>query len=346
MSVSYQDVVGAYQNILGREPENSEVVRDKANHCKDFTSLRGEFFRSKEFIEGYSSGKLYEGFPSSIIRRRDVLNAYRFFLGRYPESEAAVQKHVQMKVPVREFFSRILRSNEFRLKFEAFLAEADIIKPNYLDGYAERKESVQKDVTANGSTVFLHVRKGEWDSAVDLMDAVISSPYREEVVLIDNGMNEETLQLFEQYRDMKRNPMRIIRMQESDDVIAKVKAIPYASGERVAFLDAKDEPDVEWIHFFEEITVRVGDIDVFIGGAPESNLYAGQMLISAREAIQRMIRGEGDIHTLHRKLYRKELFHGITVNSVPMEEEEFFINYQILKKSNKICIQSSIKSIC
>ncbi len=338
MSVSYQDVVGAYQNILGREPENSEVIRDKENNCKDFTSLRGEFFRSKEFIDGYSSGTLHEGFPSSIIQRSDVLNAYRFLLGRYPESEAAVQKHVQMKVSVKEFFSRILHSNEFRIKFESFLAGTDVIKANYLNGYAKRRESIQRDVTANGSTVFLHVKKGEWDSAVDLMDAVISSPYRGEVVLLDNGMHAETMQLFEQYRNMKQIPIRIIRMKKSYDVLAKVKATPYAVGERVAFLDAKDEPDIEWILFFEEITTRVEDIDVFIGGTMGSNLYTGRMLISAREAIQRMVRGEGDIHTLQRKLYRKDLFHGITVNSVPTEEEEFFINYQVLKKSNKICI--------
>lgn len=55
LPVTEHVVVWAYRLILGREPENAEVVRDHVEHSGSLASLRERFLASTEFVERYQS---------------------------------------------------------------------------------------------------------------------------------------------------------------------------------------------------------------------------------------------------------------------------------------------------
>lgn len=81
--VTRDDVVSAYRLILGREPENEDVVTSHVNNIPDIASLRAEFMNSAEFADinalGLVVGRHYIGAPMSIEDQADPKTLEQMF---------------------------------------------------------------------------------------------------------------------------------------------------------------------------------------------------------------------------------------------------------------------------
>jgi SAM-dependent methyltransferase len=79
--------------------------------------------------------------PPDPLRRKatreDVIAAYRFILGREPESEEVIAKRLKAGLPVAELRSRMLRSEEFRRRHPAPPAASLPLAPAPLDVQVE-----------------------------------------------------------------------------------------------------------------------------------------------------------------------------------------------------------------
>ncbi len=86
-SISRDLVVAAYRELLGRQPENEQVITDKIRHCESEEALLRQFAKSREFLFRFSN-------YSSAVK----------------EHYHATQGHVDVNVPQDVFdrlFSRI-----------------------------------------------------------------------------------------------------------------------------------------------------------------------------------------------------------------------------------------------
>src|SRR4051794_13652195 len=59
--VSSDDVRAAYQFILGREPENDDVVSEHARRYQSIADLRASLLASEEFLLGYQWPRNFRG---------------------------------------------------------------------------------------------------------------------------------------------------------------------------------------------------------------------------------------------------------------------------------------------
>ncbi len=131
MSVTMDDVSSMYRCILGRRPESVDIVKKKAKEGKDFLDLRKEFLLSREFEKKYIGGILYMNFSNERIERIDVIEAFAYLLGRYPDHEQVIQNHLRSRVGRRDYYRQIVYGAEFRRKRRYMIDGIDVVKDCY-----------------------------------------------------------------------------------------------------------------------------------------------------------------------------------------------------------------------
>jgi FkbM family methyltransferase len=102
--INRDDVIWAYLQILGRDPESDEVI-DQQRNVKDLGVLIRALLRSREYIFK----------ERSRVTESDVQWAYREFLGREVESEGAMAGSLSA-VTLGNLIRHILGSDEFRIR--------------------------------------------------------------------------------------------------------------------------------------------------------------------------------------------------------------------------------------
>lgn len=120
-TVSREDVVAAFRWILGREPESENVIAAHLR-CLGAQDLRLTLLRSDEFRQFFSrfrqtrlrnESQLQSQIPVSAELVRE---AFRWILGREPESAAVIAAHQQARSP-EELRNILLNSQEFQKFF-------------------------------------------------------------------------------------------------------------------------------------------------------------------------------------------------------------------------------------
>lgn len=111
--ISKELVVAAYRLILGREPENEQVVETAARSIPDWATLREVFFNSPEFGRNTSQFIMNSRFPLDVAPRLEVeVNADRAAMER-------ILQHIQRawtEMGKEEPFWSVLTFEEFKSK--------------------------------------------------------------------------------------------------------------------------------------------------------------------------------------------------------------------------------------
>ena len=100
-----EDVIQCYKTILGRDPENEEVIQHHLSNAKSFWDLVERAVHSDEFksLIGHSAAT-----------RLDVIECYSRILKRKPESEAAIEHHLSGGTTHWDLVSRLVDSEEHK----------------------------------------------------------------------------------------------------------------------------------------------------------------------------------------------------------------------------------------
>jgi hypothetical protein len=111
-------VINAFEFILGRAPENEEVI---ASHQRlpSIRELRRRLLRSPEFFSSFAEETLHLSINvayTSMIPRWQVINAFELILGRAPENEEVIASHQRLP-SIHELRRVLLRSPEFSEKY-------------------------------------------------------------------------------------------------------------------------------------------------------------------------------------------------------------------------------------
>lgn len=118
-----EHVIWAYRLFLDREPEEIEAtIANKLEFHRTTQELRDEFFSSPEFVT-LNAGRLgleklaprtAANHGQSELTRQHVLWAYRLFLNRDPESNAAICQKLEVHTTSRGLRDDFLSSPEFK----------------------------------------------------------------------------------------------------------------------------------------------------------------------------------------------------------------------------------------
>lgn len=100
--VSEDDVVWAYRELLGRDPESAAIVRAHCEAHADWKALVKDFIGSGEFLQSRAS-----------VSQDDVIWTYRKLLGRDP-CPTQVRDHCRSQADWKALVSGLVASPEFR----------------------------------------------------------------------------------------------------------------------------------------------------------------------------------------------------------------------------------------
>jgi len=120
-TVSREDVIAAFRWILGREPESEDVITAHLR-CLGAQDLRLTLLRSDEFRKFFAGlhqtgpRERSRSEPPMLLSAELVGEAFRWILGREPESATVIAAHQKARSP-EELRYVLLNSEEFRRFF-------------------------------------------------------------------------------------------------------------------------------------------------------------------------------------------------------------------------------------
>jgi hypothetical protein len=129
--IDADDVTDAYRWLLGREPESRAAIEAHLT-ASNKANLRERVLLSQEFrdrLDALTIRGLTQ--PDQHVSDDDVRNAYRWVLGREPESSAAIEAHRGCRDRT-ELRKRFILSPEFREKFDAVALPAPATPESYV----------------------------------------------------------------------------------------------------------------------------------------------------------------------------------------------------------------------
>lgn len=165
-----------------------------------------------------------------------------------------------------------------------------------------------------------------------------------EIIIVNDGSTDGSLALAQSYADRYPN-IKLISTENQGVSLARKTGLEAAVGEYIGYVDADDwaEPDA-YQRLYEAITVSGADIAV--GGvrkwyssgiqSEEKRCYANGSLHSAREAYH-AIHTRRDVYAyMWNKLYRAELFKGVTFPASSFIGEDYVTLIQLLRSAKSI----------
>ena len=156
----------------------------------------------------------------------------------------------------------------------------------------------------------------------DVVDKTLSSVFNQktkhqyEIIIVDDGSNEETKRIIEKYRDYKN--CSIITQENSGVAASRNVGLNHAVGKYVMFVDGDDILDPDAIETLLDVAIKE-NVDMVAGGYSLDKVR-GDSLISRKEYVypsfyQRCRSAENDIMFIPghpvAKVYRRSLFDDI-----------------------------------
>jgi len=184
--VSTDEVIAAYRLILGREPDNDQVVAAHAKQYQSVAELRAAFLRSHEFRLSYPPSAKFRGPASAHRGGRAQRSAWR----------AEAKKVVEKLAPPTPWFRRL--SKTVRPHPEPPDASGDIVfiqtcdPHRYFDMWAAGSQTVRSYCEKNGYAyeAYIGIKNGHfpWHATFNrifLFGELLEKPFRGWVVYVD-----------------------------------------------------------------------------------------------------------------------------------------------------------------
>lgn len=120
------DIIAAYREFLGREPENADVLREWINSPGTLEEIRTEI-RDSEEGQAYRRSRSNEETTDPGLRRTDIIALYQELLGRDPESDAVVDAYLNSQGSLDDIRDEILNSEEGKAYAASKVDDDDVV---------------------------------------------------------------------------------------------------------------------------------------------------------------------------------------------------------------------------
>jgi len=118
--ITRQQVIEAYQTILGRAPESDEVVdahvrQHGSEHRLWYVMLNGDEFTElrRAYLDAQQEPLVETPLPVARLSREQVIEGYRAVLGRTPESEDVIDDYLAHHADEHSLWRALVASPEF-----------------------------------------------------------------------------------------------------------------------------------------------------------------------------------------------------------------------------------------
>jgi len=166
-----------------------------------------------------------------------------------------------------------------------------------------------------------------------------------EVLLVDNGSRDSTLEVMREYAAASRYPVRVA-VAEGALGRARNRALQLAKGSHVAFIDADEVAPPQWLARLAEPARAMGchavlGPVVFYGSGPVAEYFKGRSMLDLLHSMGVTVaRGRKAFNTGNLLLERRAaLSVGFREDITVSEDGEF--SYRFLKRGYKLCTQPS-----
>lgn len=178
------------------------------------------------------------------------------------------------------------------------------------------------------------------------LDSLLAQTYRNlEILVVDDGSQDETWQVLQAYSKRFSSQIRAIRQENSGVTAARLKGVSLAGGDWIGFVDADD-----WIEpqMYDRLLANALQFEADISHCGHQMVYqdrttryyynTGVLRVQDRKTGIRDLLEEKLVEPgLCNKLYRKSLFLGLE-EKVPRQirnNEDLLMNYYLFSKAGK-----------
>lgn len=112
MPITRDDVLAAYRSMLGRDPENDEVVTRRLGHAS-VAALQAEIGASAEYLRRQGTRSAVPARPG-LVTDEEVAAVYGALLGRAPESDLLGERFRRAQMTAVDLMLFVMRSPEFQ----------------------------------------------------------------------------------------------------------------------------------------------------------------------------------------------------------------------------------------
>ena len=174
------------------------------------------------------------------------------------------------------------------------------------------------------------------------LDSIINQTYKDfEIIIIDDESNDNTINIIEDYiNNHKEYNINIYKIKHMGSSFARKKAIDYATGESIGFIDSDDYIDKNYYELLVDY-----NYDLICSGLTIQRNNKSYLIFNSDKAIndnellkhckKYLYKQEAIYQYLCNKVFKKELFDDIYIPN-DMIGEDFIIITQILDKINNI----------
>ena len=163
-----------------------------------------------------------------------------------------------------------------------------------------------------------------------------------EIICVDNGSSDNSLQILKEF---EKDDSRIVVLEEKKKGVSAARncGLKSAKGEYITFVDSDDAVLPDMYRTLIDILERERADISHCGyrrfepdGSYRDISGTGEYLTENKwEAINHLLRGEKYTGSLWNKIYKGELFQGLSLDEELVHNEDFLLNYQLFNAAEK-----------
>lgn len=186
------------------------------------------------------------------------------------------------------------------------------------------------------------------------LDSIVNQTYRNiEIILVDDGSTDGSGKICEEYAERDKR-IKVFSQSNRGVSVARNVGLKKAKGKYIAFVDSDDYIDANYLcELYSLIKNKSGDVSIVgqkvvyavnsnsCGGGAKKDTTELMELFNGAEATELMLYQKKINSSLWGKLFKKELFDGVSFPD-GMVHEDLLALYYIFKKAKRIILSNTI----
>lgn len=182
------------------------------------------------------------------------------------------------------------------------------------------------------------------------INSLVSQTYKNlEIILVDDGSTDESGLICDKFA---KNDCRIKVIHKENGGVSSARntGIDVASGDYIGFVDSDDYIAEDMYEYLLELSLKHNVSIVQCGRIYTNKVYSGRISPKQEEEKLRFVDKETALHellcaksvrsSLWSKLYKKELFEAVRLDTSLVNGEDGIANYQLISQTDKILVSN------
>ena len=184
------------------------------------------------------------------------------------------------------------------------------------------------------------------------LNSIVEQTYKNlEIILVDDGSTDESGNICDMYA-AKDKRIKVIHSQNGGVSSARNKGIDAAKGDYIGFVDSDDYITDDMYEYMLGLALKYNVGIVQCGRTYTSRVYEDRKLLKQEKEKLRLVEKENALHellcsksvrsSLCYKLYKKELFENVRMDTTLVNGEDGIANYHLINQTDKILLSNKI----